>query len=1015
MRALNSDLMNETMDVDQGGSDFINSLPTPEVKTTEDLIAAATPAADAPKPTDAMLRGKEMSQTQFEGMEPMYGPERRGEKGPFLGYGFKHSQIKAPGMMPVYEQISIPHSNEVKQGKLLGYKQDPSQGKIDVPKPDAIIAAEKKFGTKMDPIYATEEGRHGSTIEYGPPIGYRFDNGNSQYVNFDESGKYQSTQDRNNSLLPMLGILAMPFLGPLAFEAMGLGAGAGAAGAGALGAGAAFTPEMIAAGLAPGSIGALGAASGALTSAELAAAAGASGLGGAAALGGLTAEEIAALPASEVASLGSSVAPSVNEMIASGTFTPGSVGAIGAAEGALTAEQLAAAAGATTAGATPALVELANAGKGLPSANEMIASGMSPGSAGALGATTGALTPAELAAASGVVTAGATPALVELANAGKGLPSTNEMIASGGGPGSAGAAGAAAGQLTPAELAAVNGVSTAGSATAGLTSSMLDKLKEATGLSESQLKALVGGVGGLLAAYQANQPQLPTGYQGGIPSYTAVQGRAAEPAAGARPGAGHQYFTGVKFTPTAGLPAAKAAIDAQVTDLNKLNTDAAKARIAAPSQNSSMTPDEFMKSDDYKKFQADSANQMGTDDMYTSPYFGQQTSGSYGRGLDKAYEIARNNQSLAPPPTQPVVPEVKAANGGIMGLAHGGKPTHPHGTYLRGDTDGMADKIPGTIDGVQPARLAHGEFVIPADVVSHLGNGNSDAGAKQLYKMMDRIRMARTGSEKQGKEINPSKFMPGGLASYAAGGALPEGTTGTESNLSNWAGPYVTDMLGKTQALTNAALEKPQFYQGELTAGPSALQNKAYEQAGTLTGQSFNNAGTAGSYMSPYMQNVVDIQKREAQRQSGIQGAQQQAQAAQAGAFGGSRDAIQRAERERNLGTQMNDIQAQGLQAAYQAAQNQYNTEQNKNVTNINTLAGLGGTQQQTAQAGLTAAQQQFEQQKADPYKQLQFQQSMLQGMPVQAQSYNTTTNPIAAAASGASGANTLFKTIFEP
>ena len=350
-----------------------------------------------------------------------------------------------------------------------------------------------------------------------------------------------------------------------------------------------------------------------------------------------------------------------------------------------------------------------------------------------------------------------------------------------------------------------------------------------------------------------------------------------------------------------------------------------------------------------------------------------------------------------------------------MGLAHGGKPTHPHGTYLRGDTDGMADKIPGTIDGVQPARLAHGEFVIPADVVSHLGNGNSDAGAKQLYKMMDRIRMARTGTREQGKEINPSKFMPGGLASYAAGGSLPAGTTGTESNLSNWAGPYVTDLFGKAQALSNAALEKPQFYQGELTAGPSALQNKSYDQAGTLTGQSFTNAGTASNYMSPYMQNVVDIQKREAERQSGIQGAQQQAQAAQAGAFGGGRDAVMRAERERNLGTQMNDIQAQGLQAAYQAAQNQYNTEQNKNITNINTLANLGNTQQQTEQAGLAAAQAQFNEQKADPYKQLQFQQSMLQGMPVQAQSYNTTTNPMSAAAAGATGTSDLFSAIFKP
>ena len=469
---------------------------------------------------------------------------------------------------------------------------------------------------------------------------------------------------------------------------------------------------------------------------------------------------------------------------------------------------------------------------------------------------------------------------------------------------------------------------------------------------------------GAIGAYQAYQdaktPPPPTGYQGGIPAYTAVQGRAAEPVAGSRPGAGHQYFTGVKFAPAAGLPAAQAAVDAQVTGLNALNT----------------------------------AN---------------------------AQQDATKQAARLP---------VKAAYGGIMGLAHGGKPTHPQGTYLRGDTDGMADKIPGTIDGVQPARLAHGEFVIPADVVSHLGNGNSDAGAKQLYKMMDRIRTARTGTSKQGKEINPSKFMPGGLASYAAGGgvasfagetgsavkpAIPATATGTESNLSNWAGPYVTDLLGKTQALTSAALETPQFYQGELTAGPSALQNKAYDQAGTLTGQSFTNAGTAGTYMSPYMQNVVDIQKREAQRQSGIQGTQQQAQAAQAGAFGGGRDAIMRAERERNLGTQMNDIQAQGLQSAFTAAQNQYNTEQNKNLANITTMANLGNTQQQTEQAGLTAAQAQFEQQKADPYKQLQFQQSMLQNMPLQAQSYNTTTNPVAAAAAGATGTSDVFNAIFKP
>jgi len=74
--------------------------------------------------------------------------------------------------------------------------------------------------------------------------------------------------------------------------------------------------------------------------------------------------------------------------------------------------------------------------------------------------------------------------------------------------------------------------------------------------------------------------------------------------------------------------------------------------------------------------------------------------------------------------------------------------------------DGMSDDIPAMIDGNQPAALSDGEFVIPADVVSHLGNGSSDAGAQQLYSMMDRIRQARTGNKEQGKEINPKKFMP---------------------------------------------------------------------------------------------------------------------------------------------------------------------------------------------------------------------------------------------------------------
>ncbi len=590
---------------------------------------------------------------------------------------------------------------------------------------------------------------------------------------------------------------------------------------------------------------------------------------------------------------------------------------------------------------------------------------------------------------------------------------------------------------------------------------------------------LAGGAISALGAYQAYQdaknPPPPTGYQGGIPSYTAIQGRAPEPAADARPGAGHQYFTGVQFANTKdkdALPAATEAIGTQLSGLAALNT--ANARQAAAQQAAQKTPAPIT----------------------SDKFFGN-------------------------------VPKV--AHGGLMGLAHGGKPTHPRGTYLKGSTDGMADKIPGTIDGIQPARLAHGEFVIPADVVSHLGNGNSDAGAQQLHKMMDRIRTARTGNSKQGKEINPNKFMPGGLAHYAAGGGVkrfvagdtvPAGTTGTESNLSNWAGPYVTDLMGKASALTSNALANPQFYQGQLTAGPSALQNQAYGYAANLstptsigsaantagniatnlsntaayspttfgnqftapdayksTGSSFDSA-QAQQYMNPYLQASLNPQLEEARRQSQITQMQNAAKMSSAGGFGGSRQAIMDAETQRNLGTNLANITGQGYNTAFNNAQQQFNADQQRKIqeaqfgsqqgmtaaqlaaqyglagqtageqskqfgtqyglnaqnaglaaaqaqgqlgslqnqtslANLNTMANLGNTQQTTEQAGLDAAQKQFEMQKADPYKQLQFQQSMLQGMPVQAQSYNTTTNPYSSAAAAGSGVNTLWNTIF--
>lgn len=91
----------------------------------------------------------------------------------------------------------------------------------------------------------------------------------------------------------------------------------------------------------------------------------------------------------------------------------------------------------------------------------------------------------------------------------------------------------------------------------------------------------------------------------------------------------------------------------------------------------------------------------------------------------------------------------------VPSYAAGGMPPR----FLSGGGDGMSDSIPANIGGKQEARLADGEFVIPADVVSHLGNGSSKAGAKQLYSMMDKVRKARTGNPKQGKQINPRKYL----------------------------------------------------------------------------------------------------------------------------------------------------------------------------------------------------------------------------------------------------------------
>lgn len=105
-----------------------------------------------------------------------------------------------------------------------------------------------------------------------------------------------------------------------------------------------------------------------------------------------------------------------------------------------------------------------------------------------------------------------------------------------------------------------------------------------------------------------------------------------------------------------------------------------------------------------------------------------------------------------------IIQPAYAGGGGVQGEA--GIASFKKGQFLDGPGDGMSDSIPATIGDKQPALLSDSEFVVPADVVSHLGNGSSKAGAKRLYQMMDRVRHARTGRKKQSPQINADKLLP---------------------------------------------------------------------------------------------------------------------------------------------------------------------------------------------------------------------------------------------------------------
>jgi hypothetical protein len=250
--------------------------------------------------------------------------------------------------------------------------------------------------------------------------------------------------------------------------------------------------------------------------------------------------------------------------------------------------------------------------------------------------------------------------------------------------------------------------------------------------------------------------------------------------------------------------------------------------------------------------------------------------------------------------------------------------------------------------------------------------------------------------------------------------------TSNVSTLSEYAGPYVTEMLGKTQALA----EQPySVYQGPMTAGESGLQNKVFQGLGSLNfpsqlGQTFSSAGAyqppmmgqnayapgaigtgagapmggtlgdggnvpsqptgiASQYMNPYLQSVLTPQLEELRRQSQMNLQPSMAKLTQAGGYGGGRQAIMESEANRNLLQAQNQAIGQGYSNAYDKAMGQFNTEQGQAKTLADMLAQQGNTQRDIEQQGITADYNEFLAQRDYPQKMLQFQQSMLQGLPI--------------------------------
>jgi hypothetical protein len=213
-------------------------------------------------------------------------------------------------------------------------------------------------------------------------------------------------------------------------------------------------------------------------------------------------------------------------------------------------------------------------------------------------------------------------------------------------------------------------------------------------------------------------------------------------------------------------------------------------------------------------------------------------------------------------------------------------------------------------------------------------------------------------------------------------------------------------MLGRGQALAG---QDYQAYGGPLTAGASNLQNQAFQgiaglavptqQMQAFTPQQFS-AADAQRLMNPYLESALNPQIEEARRQSEISNLQNRTALTKAGAFGGGRGALMESENQRNLLSNLSGITGQGYKTAYDQAMAQFNREQdqgmaattaaqNYGLAALQKQAELGGVERGIEQEGITADYGQFKEERDYPYKQVQYMQSLLQGLPLAAQTYS--------------------------